>query len=192
MCAASSKERNVGRSSDQLSRMSVQATVSAGTAGGRRLTVPGWSVMGWPAPVSVLEKTEEVLAVARLAQRFGALAQIVVAEEAAPPGDLLGAADLQALPCLDRAHERRGVGEGVERAGVQPGGAARQHLDREPALIEVVPVDVGDLVLAPVRGLQTLGDLDDLVVVEVQAGHRVGTLRPLRLLLQRQGTLVVV
>src|SRR5690606_41264796 len=106
MCAASSKERNVGRSSDQLSRMSVQATVSAGTAGGRRLTVPGWSVIGWPAPVSVLEKTEEGLAVTRRAQRFGALAQIDVAGEAAPPCDLLGAADLQAPPCPQRAPRR--------------------------------------------------------------------------------------
>ena len=41
--------------------------------------------------------------------------------------DLLDAADLQALPLLDHPDELGGLHQRVERAGVQPGGAAVQH-----------------------------------------------------------------
>ena len=62
--------------------------------------------------------------------------------------------------------------------------AALEHLDREAALLEVVPADVGDLVLPARRGLQAAGDLDDVVVVEVQTGNGELAPRVLRLLLE--------
>ncbi len=74
---------------------------------------------------------------------------------------------------LDGADEAGGVGQGVEGAGVEPGGAAGQDLHGQPAGLQVGAVDVGDLVLAAGGGLEVLGDLDDVVVVEVQAGHGV-------------------
>ena len=56
----------------------------------------------------------------------------------------------------------------------------------EAALLEVAPVEVGDLQLAARRGLELGGVLDDVVVVEVEPRHREVALRVLRLLLQRQ------
>ena len=57
---------------------------------------------------------------------------------------------------------------------------------------EVLQVDVGDLVFAPGGWLQVAGDIEDLVVVEVEAGHRVVRLRPAGLLFQpNHGSLAI-
>src|SRR5690606_16150600 len=53
--------------------------------------------------------------------------------------------------------------------------------------IEVRPVHVGDLQLPPFRGPDLAGDLDYVVVVEVEPGHGVVGPGVLRLLLDRQG-----
>ena len=102
------------------------------------------------------------------------------------PGHLLGHADLESLPAFDGADVVAGVQQRVERAGVQPRRAAGEHLDRQPALVQVDLVDLGDLVLAARRGFQRPRDLDDVVVIEVQARHRVVRLRGGRFLLDRQ------
>jgi predicted nuclease with RNAse H fold len=86
---------------------------------------------------------------------------------------------------LDGADEVAGVVQGVEGPGVQPGHATLEHLDREATLFEVVPADVGDLVLAARRGLELARDLDDVLVVEVQPWNSEVAARVLRLLLQR-------
>ena len=135
---------------------------------------------------AVLQQPEQVLAVAALAERLGALDELVVGEPAHPPGDLLGRADLEALPALDGAHEVGGVVERVEGAGVEPGGAARQHLDVEAPLLEVAAVEVGDLQLAARRRRQLGGVLHHVVVVEVEPRDREVALGVLGLLLQRE------
>src|SRR5690606_12529028 len=114
---------------------------------------------------------EQVVAVAGLAQWFCALDKLGVGEESLSPGDLFGGADLVALAGLQRADEVRGVVEGVEGAGVQPGGAAGEDLDLQLALLQVATVEVGDLQLAADRGAQLAGVADDPLVVEVQTGH---------------------
>ena len=68
-------------------------------------------------------------------------------------------------------------------AGVEPGRAAPELEDVQVAALEVDPVDVGDLELAPGRGLEVLGDLDHLGVVEVEARDREARAGLLRLLL---------
>ena len=45
-------------------------------------------------------------------------------------GDLLRTGDLEALALLDHLDEVRRVEERLVRAGVEPSGAAREHLDR--------------------------------------------------------------
>jgi hypothetical protein len=67
-----------------------------------------------------------------------------------------------------------------------------EGLDLETALLEVVLVHVGDLVLAPGRGLEVAGDLDLVVVVEVDAGNGVVAARPGRLFLERDRLYVLV
>ncbi len=87
---------------------------------------------------------------------------------------------------FDGLHVLRGFQQAVVGTGVEPGEATAEALDVEVAAFEVGHVDVGYLQLAAWRGLDRLGDLDDVVVVEVQAGHRVAGLRLLRLLFDGQ------
>jgi hypothetical protein len=60
----------------------------------------------------------------------------------------------------------------ARRSGIQPGEATAQHFDEKVAAFHVDPVDVGDLEFAARRGLERCRDIDDIVVVEIQPGHR--------------------
>ena len=71
-------------------------------------------------------------------------------------------------------------------AGIEPGEAAAQDLDRQLAARQIGAVDVGDLELAARRRLEACGDAHHIVVVEIEAGHRDVGARPLRFLLDRQ------
>ncbi len=99
--------------------------------------------------------------------------RIVRADEALAQGDLLDAGDLQPLPLLDGLDEVGGLEQRFVRARVEPGEAAAEELDVQLPRSQVDAVDVGDFQLAARRGLQAGGDLDHLVVVEVEAGDGV-------------------
>src|SRR3712207_910977 len=61
-----------------------------------------------PGPVApVIEERQQVAAVAALDERLGQPAQVLVADEALAPGDLLGRADPQPLALLDHPDELR-------------------------------------------------------------------------------------
>ncbi len=117
-----------------------------------------------------LQEFEQVVTVSGLAQFLRARTEGVVVEESTTPRDLFRHSDFEALTLFDRANEVAGIEETVEGSGVEPRGAARQDGHRQFAAFEIVGVDVGDLVFAAGAGLQPAGDLDDVVVVEVQAG----------------------
>src|SRR5690606_38932439 len=97
------------------------------------------------------QQREQILAVTALLEARARAREVLVAEPALPPGDLLGTADAQALALLERADEHRGVHERGVGAGVEPGVAAPQELDAERAAREVGSIDVGDLELAAFR-----------------------------------------
>ncbi|MCY1417889.1 hypothetical protein D9M71_334340 [compost metagenome] len=63
------------------------------------------------------------------------------------------------------------------RPGIQPGIPAPHDLHRQPVLLQVYPVQVGNLQLAPRRRLDIFGNLDHVLVVEVQPGHGIAGLR---------------
>ena len=92
-----------------------------------------------------------------------------------PEGDLLEAGDHQPLPLFDRLDVVGRLQQRLVRAGVEPRDAARQLLDVQLSALEVRAVDVGDLELAARRRLQAGGDVEHLVVVEVQPGDGVAT-----------------
>ena len=100
-----------------------------------------------------------------------------------PEGDLLGAGDHQALPVLDGLDEVGRLEEGFVRPGVEPGDAPAHELDPQLAPLQVFAVEVGDLDLAPGRGLEAGGDVRDPAVVEIEAGHGVVRFRLFGLLL---------
>ena len=134
----------------------------------------------------------EVGAVARHHLGVAQGPQLLVVDPALVPGDLLDAADLVALPGLDDVDELAGVHEALEGPRVEPGRAARQHRDGEVVALQVGLVDGRDLELATVARCQPAGDLHDVVVVEVQPGHRVAAPWVLGLLLDRSDRAVLV
>ena len=66
--------------------------------------------------------------------------------------------------------------------GIQPGGTAAHAFNTQLALLEIDVVHIGDLQLATGRWLDLFGDLHHLIVIEVEAGHRIVGLRLNRLL----------
>src|SRR5699024_11590088 len=82
-------------------------------------------------------------------------------------------------------------GEIVEGPGIEPGGAAGEHLDLQAAVLEVTAVEVGDLELPTSGGRQRPGTVDDGLVVEVEAGDGEVGAGHSRLLLEGDGAAVL-
>jgi hypothetical protein len=74
--------------------------------------------------------------------------------------DLLRAGDAQALALLQDLDEMAGLDQRGMRAGVEPGEAAAEHLDKQVATLEIDLVHVGDLDLATRRRLDAGRDVD--------------------------------
>ena len=70
-------------------------------------------------------------------------------------------------------------------AGIQPGGTAAHALHPQRAALQIDIVDIGDLQLAARRRFDLLGNLDHIVVVEIETGDGVVRLRLGRFLLNR-------
>ena len=86
-------------------------------------------------------------------------------------GNFFNTGDLEALAGLNGLDEGRGLQQGVVCAGVEPGVAAAHGLDVELVAREVGLVDVGDLEFTAGRRLYRLRDIDDILVVEIEARH---------------------
>lgn len=134
----------------------------------------------------------EVLPVDRLAVGLCGLLQPGGRDPAVLPGDLLGHGHGQVLGVLHGADELRGLVEALHGAGVQPRVAAAQGHDGQRPLLQVHPVEVGDLELAACGGPHLMRLGGDVARVEVQAGDGVGALGALGLLLDGDGTALTV
>jgi len=140
----------------------------------------------------LLAELDQVLAVLVLGEFLCLFQQHVGADPAVAPRDLFGRGDLEALAVLDGLHEQAGFQHAFVCAGVEPREAAPHELHVEQALVEVCAVDVGDLEFAARGGFDAAGDVDDALVVEVQAGDRVVGFRFGGLLLDGEGLTGVV
>ena len=118
----------------------------------------------------------QVPAVDRLAVGLGGLLQLGGRDPAVLPGDLLGDGHGQVLGVLHGADELRGLVQALHGAGVQPRVAAAQGHHGQRPLLQVHPVEVGDLQLAARRGLHLMGLGGHGARVEVQAGDGGGAL----------------
>ena len=129
----------------------------------------------------------EVLPVDRLAVGLGGLLEPLGRDPAVLPGDLLGHGHGKVLGVLDGADELRRLVQALHGAGVEPRVAAAQGHHRQRPLLQVHPVEVGDLELAAGRGLNLMRLGGHVARVEVQAGDGVGALGALGLLLDGDG-----
>ena len=123
---------------------------------------------------------------------MGELNQLVAVDVAHPVGNFFQAGHLEVLPLLNGGDEVGRFHHRIVGPGVEPGIAAAHQLDVELALFEVDRVDVGDFEFAAGRRLDVLGDVDHLVVVEVQPRYRVVRLRLGWLFFDRNGVHLVV
>ena len=134
----------------------------------------------------------QVPAVDRLAVGLRGLLQLGGGDPAVLPGDLLGDRDRQVLGVLHGADELRGLVQALHGAGVQPRVPAAQRHHGQRPLLQVHPVECGDLELAAGRGLDPMRLGGDVARVEVQAGDGVGALGALGLLLDGDGPALAV
>ena len=128
-----------------------------------------------------------MLAVDRLAVGLRGLLQLGGRDPAVLPRDLLGDRDRQVLGVLDGADELRRLVQALHGAGIEPRVAASEGDDGQRPLLQVHPVEVGDLQLAAGRGLHPMRLGGDVARVEVQAGDGVGALGLGGLLLDGDG-----
>ena len=128
-----------------------------------------------------------MLAVDRLAVGLRGLLQLGGRDPAVLPGDLLGHGHGQVLGVLHGADELRGLVQALHGAGVQPRVASAEGHHGQRPLLQVHPVEVGDLQLASGGGLHPVRLGGDVARVEVQAGDRVGALGLRGLLLDGHG-----
>lgn len=163
--------------------------------------VPGFEDLGHEGFLLVLARAVddlaggdllEVLPVDRLAVGLGGLTEPLGGDPAVLPGDLLGYGHGQVLGVLDGADELRGLVQALHGAGVQPRVAAAQGDHGQRPLLQVHPVEVGDLQLAAGRRLDLVRLGGHVARVEVQAGDGVGALGALGLLLDRYGPALAV
>ena len=93
------------------------------------------------------EKVVRRSTVAGLGHRIGGPGKPSVVEEVLPRGHLFRSADCQARSGLDRMDEVACVVQRIERARVEPPGAALEPAALKAALLPVVAVDIRDLAL---------------------------------------------
>lgn len=128
-----------------------------------------------------------MLPVDRLAVGLGGLLKLRGRDPAVLPGDLLGDGHGKVLGVLHGADELSGLVQALHGAGVQPRVAAAQGHHGQRPLLQVHPVEVGDLQLAARGGLHPMRLGGHVARVEVQAGDGVGALGLGGLLLDGDG-----
>ena len=129
-------------------------------------------------------QVEQVARVLGLAHRRGARGHGSARQPALLQRDLLQAGDLQRLPMLDGLHELAGLQQAFVRAGVEPGEAAAEQLARAAGRARDRARLTSVISSSPrAEGFSEARDVDDVVVVEVQAGDGPVRLRLLRLFL---------
>ena len=133
-----------------------------------------------------------MLPVDRLAVGLGGFLQLGGRDPAVLPGDLLGHGHGQVLGVLHGADELRRLVQALHGAGVQPRVAAAEGDHGQRPLLQVHPVERGDLELAAGRRLHPMRLGGHVARVEVQAGDGVGALGALGLLLDGDGPALAV
>lgn len=117
---------------------------------------------------------------------------MVFANKAHAEGNFFQTGDFQALALFQGFDKAAGFVQGIEGSGVQPGEAPAQQFDAQVAAFQVGLIDAGDFQLSPVAGFYLFGDVNYIVVVEVEAGYGVIGFRVGRLFFDGDGSVVVI
>ena len=107
-------------------------------------------------------------------------------------GDFFGAGNLESLALLDGLDESCRFEERVVRAGVEPGHAASHELGMEVSKLKIAAVEVGDLEFVARGRLERAREVDDAVVIEVEAGDGEARLGLLWFFFEAKGATIAV
>src|SRR5262249_21016580 len=88
-------------------------------------------------------------------------------------GGLLNAGDLEPLPTLKSFDKICGLEQGFMSPHIQPRHAPPQQFYAQGALRQIGFIDIGNLELPTGRGCELGGNIHDLIIVKIQANHRV-------------------
>src|SRR5215472_2360247 len=101
---------------------------------------------------------------------------MVERDVAKPQRDFFQTGNTQSLPLLQNLNVMARVDKRSVRTRIEPCETATHDRDMQLATLKIGMIDVGDLEL-PARGRsERCGDVEDLVVVKIKAGH--GDVRP--------------
>lgn len=95
--------------------------------------------------------------------------QVVLADVAAQIGDFLEAGDVASGVVLDLLDRLGRVQQIIGRARVKPGKITIQLDDMKLVAAQVFQIDVRDFEFAARRGFQAARDVDDLVIIKIDA-----------------------
>ena len=126
-----------------------------------------WINIPWGGVRSTVFKDLDYLD-GRTFRRLGQRLEFPIADPALAPGDFFGAGNLQSLPPFEGLDELARLEHRFVGAGVEPSVAAAHDFDAELALFQVMSVDIGNFEFSPGGRLDRLGDIDNVVVVEVR------------------------
>ena len=119
-----------------------------------------------------MQNLAQIVSVAAFFHCRGEVLHLPSVDPLLPVGYLFGTGDLQPLSMLDGLDELAGFDQALLGAGVQPGVPPPHALNRELAAFEIAAVQIRDFQLAADGRLKTRGVFHDVVIVEIQAGHR--------------------
>ena len=141
--------------------------------------MPPHVVSGGPSPrlpspvarVKLIRQSQQVFAIAIFAQAVADLDQFCAADPAIQERNLFRYGNTLVLTLLDGLNETGSLHQAVMRPCVEPGEPAAQQLHAQIAAFQVAFVDRGDLQFTPGARLDVRSDIDDIVVVEIQARY---------------------
>ena len=99
----------------------------------------------------------EILSVLVFLEDFICFQDFLAGDPSVAVGDFLEAGNLAVLVCFDRLDEVSGVDKALMGSGVQPCEALAEQLDMELFVVQIDPVEIGDLIFTACGGLKVFG-----------------------------------
>src|SRR5262245_46088110 len=134
------------------------------------MRTPGRSVAITRTLDLTVEQPQQILSVGARAHRAPDSLESGRVDISHPVGNLFETRHHQSPALLDRLDVIRRLYQRFVRAGIEPRDATSQLFDVQLLSFEVRAIDIGDFELAASGWLQLPGDVDHLVVVEIQPG----------------------
>jgi len=113
----------------------------------------------------------QITAISILRHRCGNLLQLFAVDVAQAVGDFFHTGNSDTLPILDGLNEAGRLLKGLVSTRIQPGKTASDQLNFQQTAFQVIHVDIRDLKLPAFRRFELLGDLDHVIIINIESGY---------------------